>query len=76
MLSREQELDMTGMTWHWGEVYSIAMQEGIWRATWRADPQAVLSANSADELRDKIRADYTDRTGCKTTPLRGERMST
>jgi hypothetical protein len=76
LLSREQELDLTGMTWHWGEVYSIAMQEGIWRATWRADPQAVLTANSADGLRELIRADYLKRTGNRPAPLLGERMST
>jgi hypothetical protein len=75
LLSQEQELDLTGMAWHWGEVYSIAMQEGAWRATWKADPQAVLTANSADELRDKIRADYAQRTA-KPSPLLGERMST
>jgi hypothetical protein len=75
LLSREQELDMTGMTWHWGEVYSIAMQEGTWRATWRADPQEVLTAHSADELREKIRADYAKRTA-KPSPLMCERMST
>jgi hypothetical protein len=76
LLSREQELDLTGMTWHWGEVYSIAMSEGTWRATWKADPQAVMTANSADALRELIRADYAQRTGSKPTPLRGERMST
>jgi Zn-dependent oligopeptidase len=75
VLSREQELDLTGMTWHWGEVYSIAMQDGTGRATWRADPEAVLTANSADGLREMIRADYFQRTA-KGSPLLGERMST
>jgi hypothetical protein len=75
LLDRERELDLTGMIWHWGEVYSIAMQEGTWRATWRAKPQAVLTARSAGELRSKIRADYLQRTA-KPAPLLGERMST
>lgn len=47
------------------EVYEIAMHEGSWRATWKADPQAVLTADAADGLRNKIRADYARWTAHK-----------
>ncbi len=76
MLSREDQDDLAGMTWHWGGAYQIALSEGTWRAIAHADPQAVLTGDSADELRDKIRSDYAQRTGRKPTPLMGERMST
>ena len=51
MLSREQELDLTGMAYHWGTAYDVSMSDGVWRAIPHAEPDAILTADSADGLR-------------------------
>jgi hypothetical protein len=75
LLSQEQELDLTGIAYHWRDAYAIAMSDGAWTAAPRDDPGAVLTASSADGLRELVRADYARRTA-KPSPLLGERMST
>ena len=72
---RESDMDLAGMSWHWGQAYHIAMTNGTWTATPHAEPAAVLSAQNADDLRALIRADYFGRTA-RQSPLLGERMST
>jgi hypothetical protein len=72
---RESDMDLSGMTWHWGDAYSISMENGTWTAIPLEDPDASLTANSADGLRELIRADYFRRTA-KHSPLLRERMST
>ena len=81
MLSREQELDLSGIAYHWRDAYSIAMSDCTWTARPHDEPEAVLTANSSDGLRELIRADYFKRTGSKrlgnrTAPVLGERTST
>jgi hypothetical protein len=75
VLSREQELDLTGMAYHWGTAYGVSMTDGVWQAVPHAEPDAILTADSADGLRSLIRADYARRTA-NPPPLLGERMST
>ncbi len=75
MLSQEQELDLTGIAWHWGEVYAVAMSDGIWTARPHEDPGTVLTARSADGLRELIRADYAKRSDKSQGDL-SARMST
>lgn len=43
--------------WHWGEEYEISEPLGVWRAV-RRDNQVTLVAETADELRALIMADY------------------
>jgi hypothetical protein len=75
VLSRDEELDLNGIRWHWDTAYAIGLDDGVWTATPVADPATVLTADTADELRALIRADYTGRTG-GPAPLLRERMST
>ena len=75
MLSQEQELDLTGIAYHWRDAYAIAMSDGTWTASPRSDPGTVLTAHSADGLRELIRADYARRSD-KSQGYLSERMST
>ena len=45
---------------HWGTAYQISYDRGQWLAV-RRDTHEVLLANSASELRKKIREDYRAR---------------
>jgi hypothetical protein len=42
---------------HWGSAYSITYHRGQWIAA-RMDTHEALTADTASELREKIRADY------------------
>jgi hypothetical protein len=75
VLSREQELDLTGIAYHWGEAYEVSLTDDVWQAIPHAEPGAILTADSADGLRSLLRADYARRTA-KPSPLFGERKST
>jgi hypothetical protein len=59
MPSQEDELDLQGIQWNWEGAYFISRsQEGNWLATSAADPSHVITAYTADELRELIRKDY------------------
>jgi hypothetical protein len=75
VLTREEELDLTGIRWHWSTAYSVSLDDGVWSAVPHVDPATILTADSADELRALIRSDYFKRTR-KPSPLLQERMST
>jgi hypothetical protein len=45
---------------HWGSAYVITYHRGQWIAA-RMDTHEALTAESAEELRRKIRADYSAR---------------
>jgi hypothetical protein len=75
VLTREEELDLTGIRWHWESAYSVGLDAGVWTAVPHVEPTTILTADTADELRALIRADYTQRTA-KPVPLLGERIST
>jgi hypothetical protein len=79
LLSREDEDDLAGLSWNWEGAYTFAVIDGIWRATVVGDPAAVLTADTADKLRQQVRADYQRRQQVPRTPATGylsERMST
>lgn len=75
VISRDEKLDLTGISWHWESAYRVALNDGIWSAIPHTDPSVILTADTADELRTLIRTDYTQRNA-KPVPLLGERMST
>lgn len=75
MLTREEELDLTGIRWHWDTAYTVGLDDGVWTAVPHVEPATMLTADSADGPRALIRADYTKRTAKPAPPL-GERMST
>jgi hypothetical protein len=55
--------------------YSFRVTDRVWTATPLTDPSAVLTADSAYELREVIRRDYAERQ-TSLAAIRGERMST
>jgi len=75
VLTLEEELDLTGIRWHWETAYSVGLDDGVWTAVPHVAPRTVLTADSADELRALIRDDYRQRTA-KPAPLLRERTST
>jgi hypothetical protein len=75
MLSKEDQSALLDLTWHWESAYTFCVTDGIWQAVPAVDPSAVLTADTAHELRAKVRQDYTSRQA-RLGPIRGERMST
>jgi hypothetical protein len=57
MCRREELQDLQH---HWGSAYVISYHRGHWIAA-RMDTHDALTAESADELREKIRKDYRAR---------------
>jgi hypothetical protein len=57
-MSGEDEL--ASLHEHWGEAYAITYHSDMFIAV-RRDTRKVLTASSASELREKIRADYAAR---------------
>jgi hypothetical protein len=53
--------ELEELLWHWGSAYGIYYACGQWTARYLGEP-GTLSAGSADELRQLIRADYNRRT--------------
>jgi hypothetical protein len=75
MLSKEDQSSLLDLTWHWESAYSFTVVEGEWQAVPAIDPSVVLTAATAEELREKVRRDYASRPAT-LKPIRGERMST
>lgn len=61
MLSNEEQTDLVDLTWHWEDAYSFQVTDGVWQAIPAGDPAGVLTADSAWELREKVRRDYAAR---------------
>jgi hypothetical protein len=78
MLSNEEQADLVDLTWHWDTVYSFKVIDGVWQAIPVADPAGILTADSAWELREKVRTDYAARKSAAPPPpgYLQERMST
>lgn len=54
---------LAGIRYHWGSAYDIQILDGLWTATHRTGPDAVVMADATDHgLRRQIRADYDRRT--------------
>lgn len=75
MLDKEDQSSLLDLAWHWESAYSFSVVEGEWRAVPAADPSEVLTADTAEDLRDKVRNDYASRQATPR-PIHGERMST
>jgi hypothetical protein len=60
-LSRWDEVALLDLDHHWGGQdgpYEITVTGGRWRAVYRGPDAARLESDSANDLRDLIRADY------------------
>jgi nitroimidazol reductase NimA-like FMN-containing flavoprotein (pyridoxamine 5'-phosphate oxidase superfamily) len=75
MLSKEDQSSLLDLTWHWESAYAFSVVEGEWRAVPATEPSAVLTAETSEELREKVRQDYASRQALQK-PIRGERRST
>jgi hypothetical protein len=79
-LLREHEADLIGLRWNWEGAYTFTLSsDGIWTATVVGDPATILTADTADELRQMVRADYAGRSPVPRAPVTShlaERMST
>ncbi len=76
MLSPSDEASLRDLAHHWDTAYDFAVSDGTWTARPRGERASILTADSAHELREKVRLDYAERRSAKTGPLLGERMST
>ena len=75
MLTPDEESDLRDLSWHWDGAYTFRVTDGLWTASPLTDPSAVLTADSACELRELVRRDYGERQ-ISLAAVRGERMST
>ena len=79
VLSPADETSLIDLSFHWGSAYDIAVVDRIWTANPVGHPATILTADTADELRKLVRADYAGRPRVHTTPATShlsERMST
>jgi hypothetical protein len=79
MLTREERSDLLNLMFHWDTAYRFEVIGGVWRAIPADDPAGVLTADSACDLRELVRADYQNRKRYSATAdpgYRQERMST
>jgi hypothetical protein len=56
----DADRELADLREHWGSAYAITYHSGVFIAV-RRDTRDVLTAMTASELRDKIRADYHQR---------------
>jgi hypothetical protein len=56
MLTREEQSDLIDLTWHRETAYTFSVVDGIWTATPADNPAGVLTAESAAQLTEKVRA--------------------
>jgi hypothetical protein len=60
-LTEVEEADLRDLTWHWDN-YSVRVADGKWHASPLRDPAAILTADSAHDLRRLIRDEHLRRT--------------
>jgi hypothetical protein len=70
MVTAAEQAALADLGFHWGDYYAISVSGSTWRAVPLGDPAGALTARDPARLREKIRADYFDRTRLR------ERMST
>lgn len=77
MLNPIDEAALRDLSWHWDGAYTFAVVDDTWTATPADSPTGILTADSASELRELVRADYAERhpVACTDGYLQ-ERMST
>ena len=61
MLSREDQLTLSRLRWHWDKAYAINCDGKDWTAIPAAEPEAVVTASSAAGLRTAMQNDYAAR---------------
>jgi hypothetical protein len=78
MLSNEEVADLRDLTWHWEGAYDFKIVDAVWQAIPAGDPAGLLTADSAWDLREKVRLDYAARKSAAQAPQSDlqERMST
>jgi hypothetical protein len=75
-LTSIEQTALRDLAWHWEDAYErFTVTDGVWQASPVGEPGRVITAESAQELREKIRADYGEHNVSLAT-VRGERMST
>jgi hypothetical protein len=75
-LNPADEADLRELARHW-EAYDFSVCEDAWSARPRQERGALLTADSAAELQDLVRADYRSRHSARRQePPLGDRMST
>lgn len=57
-ISRSDQSALNDLNWHWDTAYNISFDGVTWSASPLTQPTAVLTAESAPELRQQIREDY------------------
>ena len=62
----DDQEQLADLRWHWDLAYEIDLCAGTWTARFLAGV-GLLSAGSADDLRRRIRADYTSRTAATSS---------
>ena len=61
MLDKADQSTLNSLRWHWDTAYAINCDGTIWTAIPAAEPEAVLTAGSAMELRTAMQNDYAAR---------------
>lgn len=61
MLSREDQAALDSLRWHWDTAYAINCEGKSWTAIPAAEPEAVITASAAAELRTAMQNDYAAR---------------
>jgi hypothetical protein len=74
-LSPSDQSALTDLAWHWEGAYErFALTDGVWQASPAAEPGRIITAATAWQLREKLRADYADRA-VSMDAARGERTT-
>jgi hypothetical protein len=77
MLNPTDEAALRDLSWHSENVYAFAVVDNTWTAIPADDPADILTAESASELRELIRADYAERhPAAQASTYLQERLST
>jgi hypothetical protein len=62
-LGSDEQTTLNDLRWHWDDAYLIDCRDGTWVAAPKGDPFAIISRDSAAELRTALREDYSTRSG-------------
>lgn len=76
MLSPGDEASLRDLSYHWEGAYGFAVIDGVWTATPAGDPAGILTADTAFDLRELVRADYARQHPPRSGGHISERMST
>lgn len=62
MIADDSELaQLRALCLHWDYYYEISVDHGVWVAQRLSDPDPILTAGSAAELRERLREDHAQR---------------